>query len=102
MNGTTEEEGNDKAVGHTAESLEFTAVQLERVIADLRAGIGIMGAAKINGLDIPRESSRKAALKRLKSWADAVRDAIDVAAESAYQHPVSDSPAADEKRSKKK
>jgi hypothetical protein len=102
MNASIEEEGNDKAVAHTAESLEFTAVQLERVIADLRAGVGIMAAAKIAGLEIPRESSRKTGLKRLKSWADAVRDSIDVAAESAYQKSVSDTPPEDAKRRQKK
>jgi hypothetical protein len=105
MNGTSDEVGNDvndKSARYTAESLEFTAAQLERVVTDLRAGVGILSAAKLKTIDVPYgESSRKVGLQRLKSWSDTVRDAIDKAADVAFQS-VSDSPAADEKRSKKK
>jgi hypothetical protein len=105
MNGTSDEAGNDvndKSARYTAESLEFTAAQLERVVTDLRAGVGILSAAKLKTIDVPYgESSRKVGLQRLKSWSDTVRDAIDKAADVAFQS-VSDTPAADEKRSKKK
>jgi hypothetical protein len=105
MNGTSEEEGpevNDKSARYTAESLEFTAAQLERVVTDLRAGVGILSAAKLKTIDVPYgESSRKVGLQRLKSWADTVRDAIDGAADAAFQS-VSDAPPDDGKRRQKK
>jgi hypothetical protein len=105
MNGTSDEAENgvnDKSARYTAESLEFTAAQLERVVTDLRASVGILAAAKLKLIDVPYgESSRKVGLQRLKSWSDTVRDAIDKAADAAFQ-AVSESPAEDEKQRKKK
>jgi hypothetical protein len=105
MNAKADESGNDvndKSARYTVESLQFTATQLERVLTDLRTSIGLLGSAKLKTIEIPYgESSRRNGLARLKSWTDTLRDAVDKAADLAFQ-AVSESPAEDEKQRKKK
>lgn len=93
--------GDDKAVLHTLDSVEFTYTELSKSLEQIRVYLELMKTGpRIESLRIHRESSRVNGLRRVVSWADALRDAVSKAKDDLLK-PVSDSKNGAEKQRKK-
>lgn len=95
----------DGAERHTPESLGIAVNQLVQLMADLNSAKGTMEASGLKSLMIPQDASRVTGLKRLRSWVDSVRDAVNEDADKALRgavNDVSDSQAKPRKNQQKK
>jgi hypothetical protein len=78
MNDDARNGDDDEGEAHSRKSLEFTATQVEQMALEIRSLLALL-PAECDGLTVPRESSRKNGIKRLRSWADALRDSVHAA-----------------------
>lgn len=68
----------DTSERHSAESLGHNAREIERLLTQLKSSIDLMQTEPgvLDSVMVPRERSRLDGITFLRSWTDAVRDAV--------------------------
>ena len=73
-----EVEEDDKGRDYTADGLRTALEELGKIVADIESSAETMARppAVLSVARVPYESSRKNGIKRLRAWADGLRDAV--------------------------
>jgi hypothetical protein len=88
---------------HTIESVEIVASRLEAIVAQIRVSKAVMELEPpLRSLDVTKQTSLDVGLSGLRTWADALRDAVDDQRLDFASNHVSDSSPEREKPRKKK